>query len=166
MKKEIKIKNSWDDLTLNDWLSLIKDSSIKNYLKVLTDLTDTEIEQLSPDNRETIEKEIAFVKEPPFYSDYKSFVNINGYKYEVNKHENFTFIEQANMSAYLTDLINNFAEVYNILYKPLQKNTPTENILNAKLKDVYGYYVFFCLYGSNLQKIINTSLEQMKAEMK
>lgn len=166
MKKEIKIKNSWDDLTLNDWLSLIKDSSIKNYLKVLTDLTDTEIEQLSPENKETIEKEIAFVKEPPFYSDYKSFVIVNGYKYEVNKHENFTLIEQANMSAYLTDLINNFAEVYNILYKPLQKNTPTENILNAKLKDVYGYYVFFCLYGSSIQKIINTSLEQMKAEMK
>lgn len=163
---ELIIKNSWDDLTIKDLLSLENDASPTNYMRVLTNLTDEQINNVSKEDKEMIEKKIAFTLTPPFYSGYNSFLYVNGIKYNINQFDNFSFIDMANMESYLTDMKEYIIDIWNILYKPEIKDTPKENILDAKLKDVYGYYLFFYLVGSNIQKIIHSSLENLQNKVK
>lgn len=138
MVKNITIKNSWSDVSINEYIELQNMSNDEELFTILTNIEDIkgiDIVQLTD-----IASNFKFVMSPPkeIANEITDF-NINNTKFHstINFKE-LTTLQYIDLQQYLTDPVNNFAEIMSILIVPFRNKYGEDTYDRELLVDFFG----------------------------
>lgn len=188
MEKKIKIKNSWDEININDYIQIIgiiKDDELdelemNNYLlSVLSGLNIKEIRSLSIIEYTNCLKALEFLKKEPSNKIKKQYI-INGKKYnsvlKLNKVSTGQYIDLQNLSKDYESTIENMSKILSIFLIPDGKkygDYDIDEVINDienhfNIRDAVSLTFFFSLLNQRLSvaSLLYLDLMKKRAEKK
>lgn len=160
MEKTVKIKNSWNEITVNEFIQL---QTIEDEIELFEILTNLEsLEGISELDLISIKNEFKFIQKSPIVNS-KDNIIINGELYNViTTYDKILTSQFIDLQLYLNKPIDNIHNILSIILIPNGKQYNTDydikelsnNILyKLNIEDAYGIYIKL---SSNLKILTDT----------